>query len=274
MWILGSLYSTTSVPCTSMTDLFYSRLNALGLKANTDKASLDRRSRQADPAAATQVEEPGHDYLRKYELFLAPFLDRSHVSLLELGAGPDWNIGASAAMWLDYFWRPDFHLTIADIKSTARSLQNERTSVVVGDLSRDDVLDSLAAHPFDIIIDDASHLTAHQIKAFTRLFRCLKPGGVYIIEDIHTSFGPLRQNYHQEADGSCTYSLMLALATAVTGTGMAHPLYAELLMHPARVGAAPSPSLPNWRDIDMVTFIHHACLVSKKPDPSKPVKMC
>jgi SAM-dependent methyltransferase len=41
---------------------------------------------------------------------------------------------------------------------------------------------------FDIIIDDGSHDVAHQQMTFGKLFDLLKPGGIYVIEDMCTSF--------------------------------------------------------------------------------------
>lgn len=42
---------------------------------------------------------------------------------------------------------------------------------------------------FDIIIDDGSHMTKHQIESFIYLFdTMLVDGGLYVIEDLHTSF--------------------------------------------------------------------------------------
>jgi hypothetical protein len=40
----------------------------------------------------------------------------------------------------------------------------------------------------DIIIDDASHKSKHQISSCATLFRLIKPGGFYIIEDCLTSY--------------------------------------------------------------------------------------
>ena len=41
---------------------------------------------------------------------------------------------------------------------------------------------------FDVIIDDGSHVPDHQILTFNKLFGSLKPGGLYIFEDIETSY--------------------------------------------------------------------------------------
>jgi hypothetical protein len=40
---------------------------------------------------------------------------------------------------------------------------------------------------FDIIIDDGSHMTLHQLKSLSILFEKVKPGGLYVCEDLHTS---------------------------------------------------------------------------------------
>lgn len=45
---------------------------------------------------------------------------------------------------------------------------------------------------FDLIIDDGSHKTQDQITAFNNLFDAVKSGGIYICEDVHTSF---REDY-------------------------------------------------------------------------------
>ena len=44
--------------------------------------------------------------------------------------------------------------------------------------------------PFDIIIDDGSHMCAHVIESFKALFNKVKPGGIFIVEDVHTSYYP------------------------------------------------------------------------------------
>ena len=40
----------------------------------------------------------------------------------------------------------------------------------------------------DIILDDGSHVASHQLASFKTLFPLLKVGGLYVIEDLHTSY--------------------------------------------------------------------------------------
>ena len=63
-------------------------------------------------------------------------------------------------------------------------------NIWIGSQTDTELLDELNKEegPFDIIIDDGSHVNEHQILTFEYLFPKLKPGGVYIMEDIHTSY--------------------------------------------------------------------------------------
>ena len=42
----------------------------------------------------------------------------------------------------------------------------------------------------DVVIDDGSHISQHVIKSFEILYPMLNPGGLYFIEDLHTSYWP------------------------------------------------------------------------------------
>jgi len=48
----------------------------------------------------------------------------------------------------------------------------------------------MKSHLWDIIIDDGSHIPEHQIRTFVHLFPYVSPGGLYILEDIETSYWP------------------------------------------------------------------------------------
>lgn len=230
-----------------------SRLDELGIACNTDKSSRNRvrpdQGAEQDPGAAAA----GHDYLRKYEFFLRRFVDKPAFRLLELGAGPDWNIGASARLWRQYFTRTDFRLRIADIKESAANLADDATEVLVGDLGKRPFLEMIARGSHDVIIDDASHFWGHQILAFNVLFKSLREGGVYIIEDIHTSFGKMRDRYRRGSSDDA-YSALMLLATQVAGKGRKHPLLDG-------IDEDRKPPLRFWREIESITFINHSCIV-------------
>jgi len=63
-------------------------------------------------------------------------------------------------------------------------------NIWVGSQTDTELLDSISEEegPFDIVLDDASHMNEHQIITFKHLFPKLNPGGIYIIEDTATSY--------------------------------------------------------------------------------------
>ena len=121
-----------------------------------------------------------HNYLNKYEFFLQK-LRTEKFQLLELGV----SLGGSLAMWRDYF--PFAEITGVDIDEKCRQCGGDRTTVVIADLSEEEELDKLHAINPRVIIDDASHIWSHQIKALFNLWKCLPHGGIYILEDMETS---------------------------------------------------------------------------------------
>jgi len=60
---------------------------------------------------------------------------------------------------------------------------------VVDQSSRTDLQQLAEADgPFDVIIDDGSHLNAHQIFTFQTLYPHLKEQSIYVVEDVQTSY--------------------------------------------------------------------------------------
>lgn len=60
--------------------------------------------------------------------------------------------------------------------------------IIKGSQNNNKTYEKLRNITFDLIIDDGSHYPAHQLKSFKKLFKNLNPGGIYIIEDLNTSF--------------------------------------------------------------------------------------
>lgn len=134
---------------------------------------------------------PGwHRYGDIYQALFRPLKYRP-IRMLEIGIGGYGESlgGTSLLAWQAFF--PRGTIFGADIKDKT-ALAGKRRHVVILDQSSQPQLDELKDRlgPFDIVIDDGSHMNAHQILTFERLFDAVREEGVYVIEDIQTSFWP------------------------------------------------------------------------------------
>lgn len=139
-----------------------------------DRPSLDELGREH----GTDKASGAHDYLRIYELFLAPMRDKSMV-VFEMGVGG----GGSLKMWQAYF--PSAFIFGMDIDSSKQEYGNaNRIAISIGDQRNEGDLDRACPFPIGVACDDASHDPGHQLFAYKRLIPHMMPGGVYILEDI------------------------------------------------------------------------------------------
>jgi cephalosporin hydroxylase len=132
-----------------------------------------------------------HNYMPVYEVWLGP-LRHQPVRLLEIGIGgyakEKWG-GDSLRMWRNYF--KNGIITGIDIYDKS-ALAEKRIHIYQGDQTDAAFLQKVSEKegPFDIIIDDGSHVQSHVIASFEALFPLLKAGGLYVIEDTQTSYWP------------------------------------------------------------------------------------
>jgi hypothetical protein len=83
-------------------------------------------------------------------------------------------------------------------------------------------------HPL-IVIDEGSHVWPHQIATLQHLFPRLSPDGVFIVEDLYTSFDKLEPIRYSLGSSISGYQYLEALTRCVTGLGwMVSPLTASL----------------------------------------------
>lgn len=121
-----------------------------------------------------------HDFIPVYEEYLN---DRREDldKLLEIGVYK----GESLKMWREYL--PDTHLYGIDKSHYRLDIPNAITFKC--DQSNVGRLTNIVKkiQPLDIIIDDCSHKMDDQQISFAKLFRYVRSGGIYVIEDVHTS---------------------------------------------------------------------------------------
>jgi hypothetical protein len=126
-------------------------------------------------------------YLPVYESTLGPYRDRP-IRMLEIGVFH----GGSLAMWRRYL-HPESVIVGIDIDPGAAKYDNPANGVHVriGGQQDVDFLRGVADEfgPFDVILDDGSHISSHMIGTFQYLFpNALADGGVYLVEDIHANY--------------------------------------------------------------------------------------
>jgi len=125
-------------------------------------------------------------YLQDYEYLFKAYRDKK-VRILEIGI----QNGGSLEIWAKYFKNAEKIIGCdIDPKCRALSYDDERISIVIGDANKKSTANEIFGiiEDFDIIIDDGSHESGDIIKAFSLYFKRLKPGGVFIAEDLHCSY--------------------------------------------------------------------------------------
>ncbi len=128
-----------------------------------------------------------HHYFDIYSKYFERYRDRP-ITMLEIGVFR----GGSLRMWKEYF-HPDSTIVGIDIDTScqAHEIADQNVFVRIGSQADPTFLASVNGEfgPFDIILDDGSHKTHHQIISFGALFRdALKDGGCYMVEDVHTNY--------------------------------------------------------------------------------------
>lgn len=146
-----------------------------------------------------------HSYTQHYQHHFEPYRDRP-LALLELGIGGYADRaqgGASLRMWKSYFRRAMVYgVDIVD----KGGLEQQRIVPFQGDQSNPESLLEIVAQtgPLDIVIDDGSHRSEHVITSFHTLFPKVRPGGLYVIEDLLTSYWPGWGGSSEQLDSPAT----------------------------------------------------------------------
>jgi len=133
--------------------------------------------------------EGSHYYTKHYQRHFSSYR-RKRLSILEMGIGgyDDPKAGGqSLRMWKTYF--PNSRVFGIDIQDK-RHHEEDRIKTFRGSQVDEEFLRKVAAEigPIDIIIDDGSHHNDHVITTFRLLFPLMSPDGIYVVEDLQTSY--------------------------------------------------------------------------------------
>ena len=107
------------------------------------------------------------------------------ITIVEVGVFQ----GGSLQMWRSYFG-PKAKIWGIDIDPRCKLLEEQNTNIIIGSQEDETFLESIydITGPIDILIDDGGHTQKQQIKTFKILFDKIKNDGVYLCEDVHTSY--------------------------------------------------------------------------------------
>ncbi len=132
-----------------------------------------------------------HWYTQHYQTH---FESRRHnkMNVMEIGIGGydrPADGGESLRMWKSFFPNSVIHgIDIYDKDKHAEKRIKIYRGSQVDEAFLNGIIDKVGQ--MDIIIDDGSHLNEHVIESFKILFKHLKDGGIYVVEDTFTSYWP------------------------------------------------------------------------------------
>ena len=127
-----------------------------------------------------------HGYIKIYERYFESLRDKQ-LKILEIGIAD----GKSLLMWSDYFKNSTVvGIDIHEIDIKEKNLDRSNIKIHQGSQSDDKFINTIIKEyeTFDIIIDDGSHLKKDVIKSFHLLFPHLNNDGLYVVEDMQTSY--------------------------------------------------------------------------------------
>ena len=146
-----------------------------------------------------------HNYVELYGAFFAPLRDRAE-RVLEIGVLH----GASVRLWEAYF--PQATIFGIDIMDMSQHETRRIRTFVADQANREQLAQFLEEYgsEFDIVIDDGGHTMEQQQVSFGFLFPHLRSKGIYIVEDVHTSFPELYPGYGVDEDaGNSTFTMII-----------------------------------------------------------------
>jgi hypothetical protein len=172
-------------------------------------------------------------FTRVYDAFLREHRDEP-LRLLEIGL---FN-GGSLRMWREYL--PNAKLFGLDVDERCLDYELEVPDSMVRLIDQANPTDlelfvEESGGDFDFVLDDGGHTMIQQIVSFEVLFPHVRSGGVYVIEDVGTSYWLNYGGQRPGADGT-TIAHLKTLVDAVHYDALTPPEWAESAALPTDIG--------------------------------------
>jgi demethylmacrocin O-methyltransferase len=155
-------------------------------------------------AKSTDKGPSQHNYTELYERLFFQWKN-DPIKIFEIGVAE----GGSLEMWQAYF--PKARIFAIDILDTSRFNNARVTTLIADQANREQLQAAIAASggDIDVLIDDGGHTMEQQQVSLGFLFKHVRPGGYYVIEDVHTSLPALWKGYGVARDGANTTLRMI-----------------------------------------------------------------
>jgi hypothetical protein len=202
-----------------------------------------------------------HNYCEKYEKWL-PFDRLEPLKILEIGVLN----GKSLLTWREFY--PNATIVGVDIDPRCTEFQNVNDNIYVeiGSQDNENFLSQVSSTygPFDLILDDGSHMQSHIIFSFEKLFDTLKSDGVYVIEDSVTAYWPEYEGGFRKENTSVEYCKNLIDDVNFNGEYQrnfwsAHARREDLLTQQVH-----TDNLSIRTDIESINFLNSIIIITKR----------
>lgn len=143
----------------------FEEMDAVAGRTGTDKASI------------------AHNFTRIYSKAFT-HLRNKPIRFLEIGI----HKGGSVQLWEWYFPRAELHFI--DSNESVIEYHSTRSTYHIFDPADAGRLRDFATRygPFDVILDDGGHSSDQQLTILDAMLPFVRPGGMFVVEDLHTSY--------------------------------------------------------------------------------------
>jgi hypothetical protein len=141
-------------------------------------------------------------YLDIYHRYFQSFIGKP-VNIIEIGVSH----GGSLLMWQHYFGLQAKVYGI-DINPECKQLEREGIEIFIGCQEDRAFLQQIKQQipKVDIFIDDGGHFMQQQIVTFEEMYPHVQENGLYLIEDLHTSYWPAYGGGYKKPETFIEYS--------------------------------------------------------------------